>query len=304
MALPGKIDLNDLLVFEAVADAGGFTAAARRLDVATAKISVEIGRLESRLGVALFNRTTRKVVLTDAGQALLEECRPLLLGLGDAIERAGAGKEELTGLLRISSTVDHAMLSLAPALAEFARLHPRLTIDLRTNDRVVNLVEEGIDASIRMGWLRDSSLRAVKLGEFAQYVVASPAYMANFSVPRTPDDLLALDWVALTLLPKPLSWQFSSVEGEVRAIQVKSRLRVDSPGVLRTVVVHQGGVSVMDQLNAEEGIKAGELVRLLPGWELPRGGIYAVFAPGRQIPAKVRVFIEFYRKYLAARNAR
>lgn len=304
MALPGKIDLNDLLVFEAVADAGGFTAAARRLDIATAKVSVEIGRLESRLGVSLFNRTTRKVVLTDAGQALFEECRPLLLGLGDAIERAGAGKEELTGTLRISSTVDHATLSLGPALTQFARMHPRLTIDLRTNDRVVSLVEEGIDASIRMGWLRDSSHRAVKLGEFAQYVVAAPAYIAKFPAPREPGDLLALDWVALTLLPKPLSWEFSSGDGEVRTIQVKSRLRVDSPGVLRTVVAHQGGVSVMDQLNAEEGIKTGELVRLLPSWALPRGGIHAVFVPGRQIPAKVRVFIEFYKRYLTAGSAR
>lgn len=300
MALPGKIDLNDLLVFEAVADAGGFTAAARRLDIATAKVSVEIGRLETRLGVSLFNRTTRKVVLTDAGQALLEECRPLLLGLNDAIERAGAGTEALTGTLRISSTVDHATLSLAPALAEFARWHPRLAVDLRTNDRVVNLVEEGIDASIRLGWLRDSSLRAVKLGEFEQYVVASPGYMAKLPAPREPGDLLALDWVALTLLPKPLSWEFTSANGEARTIQVKSRLRVDSPSVLRTLIAHQGGVSVMDQLNAQEGMAAGELVRLLPTWTLARGGIHAVFPPGRQLPAKVRVFIEFYRRHLAS----
>jgi DNA-binding transcriptional LysR family regulator len=97
MALPGKIDLNDLLVFEAVAETGGFTAAAERLGVATAKVSVEIGRLESKLGVALFSRTTRKVVLTDAGQTLYGECRPLLHGLTEAIERAGSGKEKLAG---------------------------------------------------------------------------------------------------------------------------------------------------------------------------------------------------------------
>jgi len=97
MALPGKIDLNDLLVFEAVADAGGFTAAAERLGVATAKISVEISRLESKLGIALFNRTTRRVVLTDTGQALYDECSPLLLGLTEALERATSSKEQLGG---------------------------------------------------------------------------------------------------------------------------------------------------------------------------------------------------------------
>lgn len=300
MALPGKIDLNDLLVFEAVAAAGGFTAAADRLGVATAKVSVEIGRLESKLGVALFARTTRKVVLTDAGQTLYEECRPLLHALTEAIERAGSGKEELAGTLRISSTVDHAALSLAPALAAFAKLHPRLTVDLRTNDRVIDLIEEGIDVAIRLGWLRDSSLRAVKLGEFEQYVVASPGYLRRVRRPKIPEDLPALDWIALTLLPTPLTWKFTSGSGEAKTIHVRSRFRVDSPGALRSLLQQHAGVSVMDQFNAQEGIHAKRLIRLLPDWALPSGGIYAVYPPGRQLSAKVRRFIDFYRLYLEA----
>ena len=302
MALPGKIDLNDLLVFEAVAETGGFTAAAGRLGVATAKISVEIGRLEAKLGMPLFSRTTRRVALTDAGLALYEECRPLLLGLTEAVERATSGKEQLRGTLRISTTVDHAALSLAPALAEFGRRHPDLAIDLRTSDRVVDLIEAGIDVSIRLGWLRDSSNRAVKLGEFDQYVVAAPAYFEGIASPAIPEDLESLDWIALTLLPTPLTWKFSSHSGDTRTIHVKARVRVDSPGALRSLLQEGMGISVLDQFNAEEGIAAKRLVRVLQGWSLPTGGIFAVYPPGRQVSAKVRGFIDFYRKYLAARN--
>lgn len=298
MALPGQIDLNDLLVFDAVAETGGFTLAAARLGVATAKVSVEIGRLESRLGVPLFTRTTRKVTLTDAGQMLHEECRPLLHALKDAVDRAGSANEELSGTLRISSTVDHVSQSLAPAVAEFARRHPRLTIDLRTSDRQVNLIEEGIDVSIRLGWLRDSSLRAVKLAEFEQYVVTSPAYLRRIRRPATPEDLATVDWIALTLLPTPFTWKFTSGSGETQTVHVKSRFRVDSPGALRALLQHHLGVSVLDQLSAQQGINAKHLVRLLPDWSLPRGGIYAVYSPGRHIKASVRSFIDFYRQYL------
>ncbi|WP_235445765.1 LysR family transcriptional regulator [Gulbenkiania mobilis] len=298
MAIPGRVDLNDLLVFEAVADAGGFTAAANRLGVQTAKVSVEVGRLESKLGVMLFSRTTRRVVLTDAGQALYEECKPLLQGLSEAIDRAGSGKDELAGTLRIGSTVDHAALQLAPALAEFSRQHPHLAIDLRTSDRVVDVIEERIDVAVRLGWLRDSSLRAVKLGEFEQYVVASPGYLQRIKQPNTPDDLGSLDWVALTLLPTPLTWKFTGPAGETKTIHVQSRLRVDSPGALRSLLQGNAGVSVLDQFNATEGIGSKRLIRLLPEWSLPKAGIYAVYPPGRLVPAKVRSFIDFYQQYL------
>jgi len=298
MALPGRVDLNDLVVFEAVAQAGGFTAAAERLGVATAKISVEIARLESKLGVALFSRTTRRVALTDAGQTLYEECQPLLHGLTEAIERAGSGKEELAGTLRISSTVDHAALLLAPALALFAQRHPLLAIDLRTSDRVVDVIETGIDVAIRLGWLRDSSLRAARLGEFEQYVVTSPSCLRRVKHPNTPDDLVNFDWIVLTLLPTPFTWKFAGNSGETKTIHIKSRFRVDSPGALRSLLLQHVGVSVLDQFNAQEEINAKRLVRLLPEWSLPRGGIYAVYPPGRQMPTKVRAFIDFYRQYL------
>lgn len=299
MSLRERVDLNDLLLFEAVAECGGFSAAAARLGVATAKVSLEVARLERALGMALFHRTTRKVTLTPAGSGLYEECRPLLRAMGEALERAGAGREELVGTLRISTTVDHASQALGPALAEFAALHPQLAIDLRTGDRVVDLLDEGIDLAIRLGWLRDSSLHAVKFGDFRQYLVAAPAYLARAGTPRTPDELAKASWIALSLMPKPLTWTFSADTGEKTTVQVRSRLRVDSPSALRAMLENGAGVSVLDEFNARASLDSGRLVALLQEWSLPAAGIYGVYPSGRLQSARVRGFIDFYRDFLA-----
>ncbi|MGH8806622.1 MAG: LysR substrate-binding domain-containing protein [Noviherbaspirillum sp.] len=302
MAELGQIDLNGLVVFNAVVDAGGFTAAAERLGVAKAKVSIQIARMEARLGVALFHRTTRQVILTEAGRALHADCQPLLAGIQDAINQAGreAGHAQtgLSGTLRISTTVDHAMQSLAPAVARFSALHPALQIDLRTGDRVADLVGEGIDLAIRLGWLRDSSLRAVTLGEFEQYVVAAPDYLRRAGWPQHPQELAGHEWVALTLLPTPFTWKFVARDGDAHTVQVKARIRVDSPGALRAMLQQGAGISVLDQYSAEEGLRAGKLVRVLDAWTLPRGGVHAVYPPGRHVAAKVRAFIAFYREHL------
>jgi DNA-binding transcriptional LysR family regulator len=299
MTLPGQIDLNDLVVFAAVVEAGGFSKAAQRLGVAPAKVSVEVARLEAQLGAALFTRTTRRVVPTDAGQDLYERCAPLLAQLRSAMEDMHAATATLTGTLRITAPTDLGAQSVAPALARFASLHPALSLDLRTGDRIADLVAEGIDVAIRMGWLRDSSLRAVKLGEFAQYAVASPAYLASRREPRTPEELAALDWVALTRLPSPTKWTFTSPRGEARTVQMRGRMRTDSASALRALVLQGAGVSVMDQYSAQPGIADGSLVRLLPGWSLPAGGTYAVFPPGRHVARKAHAFVAFYRVWLS-----
>ncbi|RJF97282.1 LysR family transcriptional regulator [Noviherbaspirillum saxi] len=302
MSILGQLDLNSLLVFDAVVECGSFTAAAERLGIAKAKVSIQIGRLEAHLGTSLFHRTTRQVTLTDTGRALHADCQPLLQGLQSAVaqvEKDGQPSGPLSGTLRLTSSVDHAVLSLAPALARFAALHPKLQIDLRAGDAVADLVGEGIDVAIRLGWLRDSSLRAVKLGEFAQYVMASPAYLKRSRHPKRPEDLATMEWLALSLLPTPLTWKFASQQGEICSVQVKSRIRVNSPGALRALLRHGAGISVLDQQAAEEGMKAGYLVRVLPDWSLPRGGVYAVTPPGRHMPPKVRSFIGFYREFLA-----
>jgi DNA-binding transcriptional LysR family regulator len=297
MAARQDPDLNALPLFAAVAEAGSFTAAAARLDVAKAKVSLAVSRLEVQLGVQLFSRTTRRVALTEAGQALYAQCVPALRAVKDSLAQL-AGEGELVGTLRVSAAVEYAAQTLAPALAAFAAAHPRLEIDLRTSDRVVDVLKDGIDVAIRMGWLRDSSLRATRLGSFEQHVVASPAYLARSPRIKHPSDLVQQEWIALTLLPTPWTWKFTSAAGQVRTVRVAGRMRTDSGGALRALLMQGCGVSVMDQFTTEASVRSGALVRVLPDWSLPRGGVHAVVPPGPHIPAKVRAFVDFYSGWL------
>ncbi|NPC54080.1 LysR family transcriptional regulator [Caenimonas soli] len=291
------IDLNSLPVFAAVAEAGGFTAAAEKLGMAKAKVSLTVARLEAQLGTSLFARTTRRVVLTEAGQALYAECVPALRGVQESLAQVGnAGN--LGGVLRISAAVDYAAQSLSPALAAFAARHPGLEIDVRTSDRVADLLKEGIDLAIRLGWLRDSTLRATKLGDFEQHVLAAPAYLEAAGPIKVPADLAQHAWVALTLLPTPLTWKFASARGQTRTVRMNARLRTDSGATLRALLENGMGISVMDSLSSAQAVHDGRLVRVLPQWSLPKGGVYAVYPPGRHVPAKVRAFIDFYGAWL------
>lgn len=297
MAAAGTPDLNALLVFAAVAEQGSFTAAASQLDVAKAKVSLVVGRLEQQLGETLFARTTRRVMLTEAGQELYRQCVPPVRAVQDAMAQFGGG--ELTGALRIAAPIEYAAQTLAPALAAFAERHPRLDIDLRTSERIVDMLKEGIDVALRLGWLRDSSLRALRLGEFEQLVVASPDYLKRAPPIRHPRDLVQHEWIALALLATPLTWRFTSARGQVRTVRVAGRMRTDSGAALRGLLLAGAGVSVLDASNAAAPLEAGSLVRVLPEWSLPKGGVHAVYPPGRHVPAKVRVFVDFYREWLA-----
>jgi DNA-binding transcriptional LysR family regulator len=301
MATLDHIDLNSLTFFDCVVEAGSFTGAADRLGVAKAKVSVQIARLERQLGVALFTRTTRQVTLTDAGRALHDQCQPLLRGLSDALAEAGNEQGELSGMLRISTTALQASQTVGPALVEFAALHPRLQIDLRTGDKVADMVAEGIDLSFRMGWLRDSTQRAIKLRDFSQFVVASPAYLKQRGRPKRPEHLAQHEWLSLSLLPTPLTWKFSHADGKDVVVHMHSRMQVDSPSALLSLIEHGAGISAMEEMTLKESVAAGRLVKLLPAWTLQQGGVYAVLPPGRHVPAKVRAFIDFYRAFLARR---
>lgn len=300
MAADDPADLNRLGTFVAVAECGGFTAAAERLGVGKARVSLDVQRLERALGAALFTRTTRRVRLTDAGQQLLDATGPLLSGLHEAVARTHRSAGEIGGSLRIAMAVDHAAQQGAAAVAEFARLHPALRITLHAGDRVSDMLAEGIDLSLRMGWLRDSTLRATRLGDFEQCVVAAPAYLQRAGTPKRPEDLARHAWVALTLLPTPLTWAFTARNGHTRSVRMTTRVQTDSATALRALLLAGAGVSVMDQLSVQADLAEGRLQRLLPDWRLPSGGLFAVYPPGRHLSPAARAFVEFYRTRWAA----
>lgn len=298
MSFARPFDLNSLRSFVAVAEIGGFTAAAEQIGTTKARISRDIARLEKQLRVDLFTRTTRQVALTEAGRTLYAECASLLRKVELLAAQLPQPRTTFAGSLRITSTVDLATQSLAQAVARFSTEHPELRIELSTSDRIVNLVEEGVDLAIRLGWLRDSSLRAVKLGVFQQHVVAAPSYLARAGTPRRPEDLEGHDWIALTRLPSPLTWRFIGPGGERRIVRVRARLRVDTGSALRVLLESGAGIAALDSLSTAEPLRTGRLQRVLTRWSLPEGGIYAVYPPGRHIAPAARAFADYYRRVL------
>lgn len=294
-----EFDLNGLPVFAALVEAGSFTAAAERLGCTKTRVSLQIRRLETRLGVALFHRTTRQVHLTQAGESLYRDCRPLLEGLWAAVGAVESDDQELRGELRLTAPEDYVAKVLGPATVAFAERHPSLGMELRSGDSVSDMVKEGIDLAIRVGWLQDSTLRSSQLGTFEQHVVAAPDYLARHGVPEHPRDLLRHSWVAFTPLASPLTWTFHNGRQQHK-VHLHARLKANASSALVGLLTQGAGLSVVPDVTAAVEQREGRLVRVLEDWSLPAGGIHAVYPPGRHVPAKVRAFVAFLRDYLNA----
>lgn len=291
-----RAELKRLAVFTAVVEGGGFTAAAARLGSTKAMVSAQVRQLETELGLSLFTRTTRRVTVTEEGRRLYEDSAPLLRELDAVLDRAGGARGALGGTLRITVPANYLPGHLSSQLARFAELHPGLQLDLISTDEVLDLVGEGIDLAIRGGTvLRDSTLRAVRLEHSEQWVVAAPSFLARNTLPRKPEDLAGLRWVALSLLRAPLTWTFAR-GGARRTVRMQAAARCNSPSAVGALVREGLGVSVLLDYMLREDLAQGRLVRLLPDWTLPGVGVYAVYPASRHVPAKVRALIDFLRQ--------
>ena len=291
----GKIGLQRIGVFAAVAQTGGFTAAANRLDLTKAVVSQQVRRLEKELGVELLVRTTRKVVMTEAGRRLYEQATPLLGELDQVLSAVQRESDALQGTLRVTATNDYLELVLGAHLAAFGAMHPQLRVELVASDRRLDLIAERIDVAFRIGWLRESSMRATQLSEFKSYVVAAPSYLRSIDAPTHPQDLAQLDWLELTLLPTPLTLDFKGPTGQRSKVRVRSRYSSNSPQTLLTLARSGAGVTVATDFSVAPDIASGKLVRLLPRWSLPRGGVYAVYAAVKKPSTKVRALVDFIK---------
>jgi DNA-binding transcriptional LysR family regulator len=292
------LDLNSLLLVQALAASGSFTAAAERLGSSKTKISLQIKALEQQLGVALFRRTTRQVSLTAEGKQLIERCLPLLDELRGELQQLSQTNAELTGTLVISAPEDYSNRVLVTLLLQFQQLHPKLQLELRSSDQVQDLIKQGIDLSIRIGWLQDSSQKAQRLGDFQQWLLASPDYLAKFAGPQQPDDLKTMNLIAFTLLPTPQQWQFKQGQQSID-LRLPSSIKTSSTHTVTSLLLHGAGLGVLPDYSAKVLLQQGLLQRVLPEWQLPAGGIYAVYPPGPHRPAKVRQFVAFLQQHLA-----
>jgi DNA-binding transcriptional LysR family regulator len=287
------VNLNRLITFVAVVDAGSLTAAADRLGLAKSMVSKHMQLLEAEIGVGLLLRSTRRLSLTEAGRAFYEASRQLLQSAEQAIEQARTGRDILQGILRVASPIDYGVMVVAPLLAQLRTRYPGLKVELICADHVIDLIAEGIDVTVRLGKLADSGHMATRVGRLERWLVASPGFIARHGMPAAPGDLAALPYVSLSVLAQPNAFTLTHDDG--RSYDVRMRNTVFSTNTAyasRAAALAGDGLLRSTMFLSQEDVAAGRLVRLLPQWSLPLGDIHAVFPASQHLPQKVRVFID------------
>ena len=279
--------------FAKVVELGSFARAAERLSVSTSAVSRQVSDLEAHLDVRLLNRTTRKLSLTEAGQAFYERSVQLLADLEEAESSVRAAAVLPKGTLRLTCGVSFGVRYLAPAIAEFAARHPQMLFDLDLSDRAVDLVEEGFDLAIRIGLIGHQGLVSRRIGWTRAVCCASPTYVARRGAPATPEELAQHECLTYTHVPVPNTWQFESRDGTQRSVRITPRHRANNGRMLAALAVAGMGVLFEPDFIVAPEVRAGRLVRLLPGYEPARSPIAAVYPSRRHLSAKVRTFVEF-----------
>lgn len=286
--------LTGLEVFAKVAAMGSLSAAGRALGMSQTMVTKHIAALETRLGVTLFHRTTRRLSITEAGRNYLEASARVLAELDAADSAVAADRFKPRGVLRLNAPVSFGARQIAPLLPEFARSHPEVSVDLGLNDRIVDLAEEGWDLAIRIGNLRDSSLIARRIAPCRTAVCAAPSYLKAHGTPRRVADLASHNCLGYTLSRTVGAerWVFGA-KGEID-VAVSGDLRANNGDALCAAAIAGQGVIYQPTFIVAYALRAGTLRTItldVPTIEF--GGIYAVFLPDRNPPAKVRAFIEF-----------
>lgn len=281
---------GEMEVFARVVQDGGFSAAARNLDITPSAVSKLIARLEARLGTRLLVRTTRALTLTEEGEAYHHAALRILQELNEAEQEAAGGA--VRGRLRINTTIPFGTMFVAPAIPEFIARNPDLIVDLSFTDGIVDLVAEKTDVAIRMGNLPDSGLIARKLGQSRRVVCASPDYLARRGVPETPADLERHDCLTFNFRRARPSWPFRN-DGRDIAQPVKGSIVVNNGETMKQMALAGAGIARVGLFHVADDIAAGRLIPLLedfnPGdLEL----VHAVYVGGGPLPHRVRAFIE------------
>jgi len=288
--MPDRLDA--LAIFVAVAERQSFVEAARQLSRSPASVTRAVGALEERLQTRLFNRTTRSVALTDAGARYLDRCRRVLATY-DELEAVNFGERvEPRGWINVTAPAMFGRLHVLPLLRSFLEDYPQVDVRLLLLDRVVSLVDEGLDLGVRIGQLPDSTLRAVRVGQVRRVVCATPQYIARRGVPATPRDLRNHSVVACTTVtPVPDRWSFHHPSG-VTSVTVTPRLVVNTTAAAIDAALEDLGLTCVRSYQAEPHAAAGRLQTVLAEYEPPPAPIQIVHPEGRHLSAKVRLFLD------------
>jgi DNA-binding transcriptional LysR family regulator len=289
--------LKQIESFVSVALKGSLTAAAHAEGVAPAVIGRRIDALEERLGVKLLVRTTRRITLTHEGSAFLEDCQRLLTDIANAEASVTAGGVKASGHLRLTAPAGFGRRHVAPLVPAFVQQHPEVSLSLNLSDRVVDIVNEGVDCAVRVGDLPDSSLVSVRLADNRRLCVASPDYLQRAGTPAHPSDLARHECLTLSSdASQTRGWAFQ-VDGALVHLRPAGRLDCSDGQVLHDWCVLGLGIAWRSTWEVEREVAEGRLVALLQDFAAPPSGIYAVFPQRKHLPLRVRLWIDFLKHH-------
>lgn len=279
--------------FVAVAETQSFTSAAKKLDTSVAQVSRKVAGLEERLAVKLFNRTTRKVSMTEAGQLYYQQCKHLVEGLELAELAVTQMQSTPKGLLKVTAPVTFGEQNLAPLLHQFLEQHPQVDLELMLTNQKLDLIELGVDIAIRLGKLQDSSLIAKRLSTRQLFVCGSPSYLDKYGEPHTLSELNNHQ----CLVGSVEYWRFRDVKGD-KSVRVSGRIHCNSGYALLDAAKRGLGLVQLPDHYVREALEAGELVEVLSEYRAEREGIWALYPQNRNLSPKVRLLIDFLAEQL------
>ncbi|WP_333836042.1 LysR family transcriptional regulator [Novosphingobium sp.] len=290
------IDLNDLRIFERVAALGSFSKAAQALAMPKSTVSRCVARLEEALGIRLLQRTTRDVVVTEAGRLLHERSNTLLSNIDETMDLVGRLVGEPRGLLCVSAGIGFGINILSEILPKFRHRYPLVEVSLDLTSREAELVQERIDVAIRMGPIADSSLIATKLGSLPRYMCASPRYLEHRGTPQAPADLSSHDCIEMPGRDgRARTWTMMRGD-ETAEITLTPKISINDALTIHNLVRRDAGIGVISAYLCGPDFEAGRLVRVLPDWSMPPVEVSIVFPSRRELSPTVRAFVDFVRE--------
>ena len=285
-------------LFVRIVETGSFSAVAREMNMTQPTVSKQLTALERKLKTRLLNRSTRQLSLTESGSAYFESAKRILDAVNEAEANLGGPQAQLTGVLRINSSIGLGQMYLGPLVMKFQAMHPGVMIDLGYADRFANLVEEGIDVAIRVGRLMDSNLGARRIGTSERCHIATPAYLKKNGTPKTPQDLVNHNCILYAYLSTGNEWVFRGKDGEIR-VRVSGSLRANNGAAIKQAVMADLGIAASPVWWIQEELKAGTVREVLRDFAPPPGEINAIYPSARHVSAKARAFTEFLKTEFA-----
>lgn len=285
--------LESMQQFVAVVDAGSITEAADKLGLTVAAVSKRLKLLETDLGTRLLTRNTRQLAVTEAGQYYYQHCRAILDEVGRVEQHLQALQGKLSGTLRINMPMTYGKVRLSKLLLRFLQYHPDIQLTTHLDDAYVDVASGEYDVVIRIGTLDDSGLVARKLENAYLQVVASPAYLAQYGMPQTPQELATHRGLIYTNVSQREGWPFFDSQGKPITVQVRGQFFANNGEVLKQAAIAGVGVAYLPDFEVNDALLSGELVRLLPNYAAPSVAVYALYPTRQFLPEKTRALVEF-----------